>query len=164
MQAEEDDDGIDRSAWLQKALRKHPEIQNLRERYDVIRRSGLHPLVMLRKRYRIYPVSRAVAFGRTYNAPTAPETGRSDSSVIDCPTMLKHFHKMLGDKRTLQKSKGTAIIPEDMLFFDKTKIMQLIMQHLYHEGLKHSAQVLSSEANVACTFRAGTNAVSGRNP
>lgn len=101
--AEEDDDGIDRSAWLQKALRKHPELQNLKER--------------------ISPVSRAVAFGRTYNAPSTPDSGKEGP-----------------------KPKGTMIVGEDM-YLDKGKILQLIMQHLYHEGLKHSAHVLSGETN-----------------
>jgi hypothetical protein len=41
------------------------------------------------------------------------------------------------------------IVGEDM-FLDKGKILQLIMQHLYHEGLKHSAHVLSGETNTDC--------------
>jgi len=96
---EDESNGIDRSSWLYRALRKHPEITNLRERVN--------------------PVARAVTFGRTYNAPTADSDDNNPSS-----------------------SKG--FLSRDT-FFDKGKVIQLIMQHLYHEGLKNSAHILSSE-------------------
>jgi hypothetical protein len=74
-------------------------------------------------------VSRAVAFGRTYNAPSTPDSGKEEGA----------------------KNRETSVIMGEDMFLDKTKILQLIMQHLYHEGLKHSAHVLSGETNTDCT-------------